>query len=192
MPVQDTREKLLDVAQELIQRRGVNGMSFKDLSESVGIRKASVHHHFASKAEMVDALLQRYLQDFGSMLDEILASKTSGKTKLRRYCNLFVETLNADENDKGCVCGMLMAELLSLDESGKQKVRSFLQANVSALETILAEGIKDGSLKSSASVETTSRMILATLEGGLLVARCDGCPKQLSEIATQLIQLLAA
>lgn len=191
MPTQNTKERLLDVAQDLIQRGGLNAMSFQDLSDAVGIRKASVHHHFPSKAAMVDALLVRYLEQFGELLDEILASRVSGRTKLKRYCDLFVQTLSADGNDKCCLCGMLMAELMSLNDSGREKVREFLQSNSKALETILAGGAKDGTLKANSTTRATAKLVLATLEGGLLVARCDGGPKQLSEIASRLVQLLA-
>ena len=51
----NTREDLLDVAQDLVQKRGLNAVSFQDLSDAVGIRKASVHHHFGNKAVMVQA-----------------------------------------------------------------------------------------------------------------------------------------
>lgn len=167
-------------------------MSFQDLSDTVGIRKASVHHHFASKSEMVDALLVRYLQQFNKMLDSILAASVTGKTKLKRYCNLFVETLQSGANDKGCLCGMLMAELLSLDATAQEKVRTFLHSNASAVEAILSEGAEDGTLQSQSSTKVTARLVLATLEGGLLVARCEGGPKQLAETAARLTQLLAA
>jgi len=46
----DIRTRILDIAQDLIQRRGLNAMSFKDLGDAVGIRKSSVHHHFATNA----------------------------------------------------------------------------------------------------------------------------------------------
>lgn len=192
MPTTDTRERLLDVAQDLIQRRGLNAMSFQDLSDSVGIRKASVHHHFASKSEMVDALLERYLKQFNATLNEIVSSRASGRTKLKQYCGLFVDTLASGGHDKGCLCGMLLAELVSLNETGRQKVRQFLDSNSSALESILVAGTDDGTLMFQGSKTITARLVLATLEGGLLVARCDGGPKHLSDIATQLTQLLSA
>lgn len=191
MTAQDTRERLLDVAQELIQRRGINGMSFQDLSDAVGIRKASVHHHFASKLDMVDALLDRYLLWFQGQLDAILGSGVTAKTKLKRYCNLFVATLESGDSDKGCLCGMLMAELLSLDESGRQKVQTFLRTNSKVIEMILAEGGEDGSLSAHFPTKTTARLVLAALEGGLLVARCEGGSKQLAEVAARLVQLLS-
>ena len=68
----DTRARILDVAQDLIQRRGLNAMSFQDLSDAVGIRKPSVHHHFATKAEMVRALLERYQLEFAEIVRKVL------------------------------------------------------------------------------------------------------------------------
>ena len=52
----DTKTRILDVAQDLIQRLGVNGMSYKDISEVVGIRKASIHSHFPKKDDLFISL----------------------------------------------------------------------------------------------------------------------------------------
>src|SRR5689334_9607965 len=46
MARKDTKTAIMDAAQELIQRGGANAMSYQDISEAVGIRKASIHHHF--------------------------------------------------------------------------------------------------------------------------------------------------
>ena len=91
----DTRTRILDVAQDLIQRRGLNGMSFQDISDAVKIRKPSIYHHFASKQDLVEALLIRYRMEFGSLLDGILASKAKARVKLQRYGALFEGTLQA-------------------------------------------------------------------------------------------------
>ena len=190
--VKDTREQLLDAAQELIQRRGVNAMSFQDLSDAVGIRKASVHHHFSSKAEMVSALMQRYLTVFAGVVRGILESRVNGKSKLRRYCNVFVETLKAGEQDKGCLCGMLMAEMLSLDKDAMDLIHQFLKDNLDCVESIITEGIQDGSLSRQSSIKGAAQLVLATMEGGLLVARCGGGPKQLADIAGRLVACLSA
>ncbi|MGB3614724.1 MAG: TetR/AcrR family transcriptional regulator, partial [Elainellaceae cyanobacterium] len=56
----NTKTQILDVAQDLVQRLGVNGMSYKDISEIVGIRKASVHTHFPKKDDLLLTLLERY------------------------------------------------------------------------------------------------------------------------------------
>ncbi len=60
MKTTDTKLKILDTAQELIQKLGVNAMSYADISTAVGIRKASIHYHFPSKEDLLVSLLERY------------------------------------------------------------------------------------------------------------------------------------
>jgi len=179
----DTKDKILDVAQELIQQRGLNAMSFKDLSDAVGISKPSVHHHFATKSDMVCALLTRYQNEFQNIVCKILESKTSAKTKLKRYYGLFLQTIETGDQDKSCLCGMLVAELYSLESEEADLVRSFFRSNIGAIQTILDQGVEDGSLKPGGSPE----VILAALEGGLLIARCDGGSERFSKIVAKLL-----
>jgi hypothetical protein len=49
MPEKDTRTAIMDAAQDLIQRMGANAMSYQHISDAVGIRKASIHYHFAAE-----------------------------------------------------------------------------------------------------------------------------------------------
>ena len=186
----DTRTNIMDVAQDLIQRRGVNGMSFQDISDAVKIRKASIHHHFASKQDLVEALLVRYRAEFGVLLTEILDSRAKAKGKLLRYGALFEGTLQAGNQDKSCLCGMLASEVFSLDDGPVRSVKGFMQDNVKFLTKVLKEGKKDGSLAIRGNVEDSASMILAAFEGGLLVARADGGPEQLSAIIRNLVSLL--
>lgn len=187
----DTKTLILDAAQDLIQRHGLNAMSFQDLSDAVGIRKASVHYHFPSKAEMVNALLARYQADFDKVVNAIVGSRAGGKTKLKRYFGLFVDTLAAGKHEKSCLCGMLVAEMLSLDEDGLKLVRKFLRGNVVSIREMIRTGIEDGSLSDRGDAAGTAEMVLATLEGGLLLARCDGGPKRLADVVGRLLSFLS-
>ena len=190
MANKDTRTNIMDVAQDLIQRRGVNGMSFQDISDAVKIRKASIHHHFSSKQDLVEALVTRYRVEFGSLLSGILASKAKARGKLQRYGELFEGTLKSGKQDKSCLCGMLAAEVFSLDDSPALSVKGFMRDNVTFLKKVLTEGKKDGSFAIQGNVEDAASMVLAALEGGLLVARADGGPTQLSAIIRILINML--
>ena len=188
----DTKGKILDVAQDLIQRFGLNTMSFQHLSDAVGIKKSSVHHHFPSKDLMVNALLTRYIDDFDVVVKEILNSRTSGKTKLKRYCGLFLGTLENSEHEKSCLCGMLAAEMFSLNDDGLVLVRKFMSGNVEYIREMIRAGIEDGSLGSKSDAAGTADLVLATLEGGLLIARCDGGPKQLADVIKRLLVFLSS
>ena len=185
-----TKTKILDTAQDLIQRRGMNAMSFQDISTQIGIRKPSIHHHFATKGALVTALLERYIQDFDETVARILISRESGHAKLGRFCALFLQTLQAGRHDRGCLCGMLLIELASLDSGSLTLVRRFLRGNAGRIAVMIQEGIQDGSIAVRGGVAATSRVFLAALEGGLMAARCDGGPKQFAEDIQQLLRLL--
>ncbi len=190
MGTTDTKTRILDAAQCLIQSRGINGMSYQDLSESVGIRKASIHHHFPSKLDMLNALLQRYQHEFADTVDAIVQSKITGKSKLKRYCALFQGTLATGEDGKTCLCGMMIAEIASLDDSGVQKIRQFVRTNTQQIVAMIESGMADGSLATQKSPKAVAELVLATLEGGLMVARSSGGPQQFDSIVNQLISLL--
>jgi TetR/AcrR family transcriptional repressor of nem operon len=65
MQTSSKKIEILDVAQEAIQKRGYNAFSYADLAEAVGIRKASIHHYFPSKADLGLAVIRRYRESFG-------------------------------------------------------------------------------------------------------------------------------
>jgi TetR/AcrR family transcriptional repressor of nem operon len=186
------RDRLLDVAQNLVQRRGLNGMSFQDLSDSVGIRKASVHHHFANKSDMVSALLARYREQFSARVEHILEAKGSGAAKLKAYFALFSETLQEEPHEKSCLCGMLAAELLSLREDTVEQVRAFFQDNTRVIVQILRYGRQDGTLSYRGDPTRFAGVILSSLEGALLISRCEGGPERLDSVLRMLLDLARA
>lgn len=186
----DTKTQILDVAQELIQRVGVNGMSYQDISEIVGIRKASIHTHFPKKDDLLAALLDRYNDRFLRIVDGILASSDAPEVKLRRYCGLYEATLSSGSQDKACLCAMLGAELATLNHPLVERVRQFYQANEERLVILLKEGYQDGSFRFTGNIQAMAALIFGLMEGGMLIARVQGGATQFHQMIEQLVQLV--
>jgi TetR/AcrR family transcriptional repressor of nem operon len=186
----DTRSRILDAAQDLIQRLGANAISYQHVSDAVGIRKASIHHHFATKEDLIEATIRRYAAEFGGIVDGILASDLSAPEKLRRYCGLFEGTLRQGTHDRACPCAMLGAELATLGSASAGLVREFYEENEKRLARLLEQGRGEGSLSFAGSPRATAAMIFALLEGGMLVVRVNGGVKRFRAVTEQLIALL--
>lgn len=184
----DTKSQILDVAQELIQRVGVNGMSYQDISERVGIRKASIHTHFPKKDDLLAALLDRYSDRFLRIVDGIWAADDSPEVKLRRYGGLFEATLGSGDGDKACLCAMLGAELATLNPPSAERVRRFYEANETRLEILLDAGRQDGSFGFPGETRAMAALIFGALEGGMLIARVQGGASHLHRTIEQLIR----
>ena len=192
MKTAETKLKILDTAQELIQKLGVNAMSYADISTAVGIRKASIHYYFPSKEDLLVSLLERYTPSFFRLVDSILESSELAKTKLRRYCGLFEATLSSGERDKACLCGMLGAEVKTLNSTLAEQITHFFQENEIRLTKLLTQGKDEGVFGFSGDTEAMAKLIISLLEGELLIARVHGDVTHFRLVVEQLFQLVKA
>ncbi len=185
-----TKTAILDAAQALIQRGGANAMSYQHISQTIGIRKASIHHHFATKEALLEAVIQRYAVYFLGVVDAIVQSKKNPVEKLRAYAGLFESTIREGKQDKACLCGMLGAELSTLGSPSVAGVRRFYRDNEARLVQILEEGRDQGVFHFKGDAKLIAAMIFSLLEGGALVARAEGGHKRLHSMAEQMLNLL--
>ena len=190
MKLVDTKTRILDVAQDLIQRLGVNGMSYKDISEVVGIRKASIHTHFPKKDDLLAALLDRYNDRTLGIIDSIIASNESPEIKLRRYFGLYEATICSGQQDKVCLYAMVGAELATLNHPLVDRFRNFYRENVARIAVILDEGRQSKDFQFTGDSFDTADLVFSLLEGGMLIARADGGAEKFRSVIEQLIKLL--
>lgn len=133
----DTADKLLDAAEYRMRRGGYNAVSFRHLAEDLGIRSASVHHHFARKETLTVALVERYSQRFFAGLDAAAAQARTPADRLRAFGGVYKSALVAD--DAMCLCGLLGSEMAALPDPVRQAVRGFLRANIDWVAGILPD-----------------------------------------------------
>ena len=190
MDTADTRTRILDAAQDLIQRLGANAISYQHVSEAVGIRKASIHHHFPTKNDLIEALVRRHSDYFLGVVDSLFATDLPAPEKLRRYCRLFEATLRQGDCDRACPVAMLGAELATLGGGAAALVRDFYRQNVRRLARLLEQGRTAGTLGFTGSAAATAALVFALLEGGMLVVRAHGGARQFRAVTEQLINLV--
>jgi len=162
-----TATRILDVAERLLQTRGYNGFSYADIAEELGITKASLHHHFATKADLGSALVRRYAEQFTVALQAIDASAPSALGKLERYVQLYEQVVRGE---RLCLCGMLAAEYGTLPRPMQEQIRKFFDANETWLAAAIEQGRRTAELRGRGAATDLARMLLGVLEGAMLVA----------------------
>ena len=173
----DTATQVLDIAERLAQTRGFNGFSYADIAEELGIRKASLHHHFPTKADLGSALMERYSAAFDAALRGIDAGGGDAIAKLNRYVKLYEDVLR---NGRLCLCGMLAAEYSTLPKPMQEQIRRFFERNEIWLAALIEQGRKAKVLRSGAPARDLARMIVSALEGAMLLARSYEDPARCS------------
>lgn len=185
-----TKNDILDAAQDLVQSIGANAMSYQHISERIGIRKASIHHHFPTKEGLLEALVLRYSAEFFRLVNAIGASRKNGRQKLRAYAALFEATMRDGALHKACPMGMLGAEVRTLGEGPASRVKTFYAENDRRLTAILEEGLSDGSLQFAGTAPAAAGLVFSALEGAMLVARGRGSIAYFRAVVDQLLRLL--
>lgn len=166
-----TSQHILDIAQRLVQTRGFNAFSYADIATALNVSKASLHYHFASKAELGTRMIERYTDDFERTLGEIDVAGGSSSTQLQRYVDIYVNVL---KDERMCLCGMLAAEFVTLPKSMQTALDEFFQLNERWLVSVLEQGRAASSLRFDGSPADAAQYIIGSLEGSLMLARSHG------------------
>lgn len=187
--MRDTRAELLIQAETLVRSRGYAGFSYADLSEAVGIRKASIHHHFPTKVDLGAALIEAYGSRYSEAMAAIRAETRDGPGRIAAYGRLY---LGGVEQGLGCLCAALAIEGEALPERLRRDIVAFFRKHLAWLEEVLREGVADGSLRSGLDPAMHARSILATLEGALLMERLFASPAAFGDTLAALVGELSA
>ena len=183
----DTKGRILDVAERLVQRRGFNGFSYADVAAELGITKAALHYHFAGKAELGQAIVERYAGRFADALAAIGASGAAAPAKLDAYAELYLDVLR---DDRMCLCGMLAAEFGTLSPPMQDTLTRFFDDNERWVRAVLDEGVTAGSVHLAGPSDEAARLIVGALEGAMLITRPYRDPARFHAAAAQLIRSL--
>ncbi|GJE16112.1 TetR/AcrR family transcriptional regulator [Methylobacterium marchantiae] len=166
--MRDTRAELLAQAEVLVRGRGYSGFSYGDLAEAVNIRKASIHHHFRTKTDLAVALVRAYDARYDEALGSILSLQSDAVARVEAYGRYYLAGV---EDGLGCLCAVLAIEMDTLPDVLRADIAQFFDKHIAWLERVLADGCADGSLRPGLDPAATARMVVATLEGALLLER---------------------
>jgi len=158
------KQELLQIAQNKVREGGYNNFSFRELAKEVGIKSASVHYHFPTKADLGAELAKQYTDDFISALGEPKAHVASGKNPVGIYIEQFRHALYQDK--KMCLCGLLGAESDVLPELVRAEIKRFFNKNLAWLEQAYLSVITDNVLVAKQQAIKT----ISLLEGAMMIS----------------------
>lgn len=169
----ETAERILKAADALMIDRGYSAFSYADVSEAVDIRKASIHHHFPTKADLVTAVLRarhERLVEGTKLLDQQISDPLA---RIQAYVQYW-EGCIRDRTMEFCVVALLGAELPSLPEQVQREVRLYFKALSAWLEKTLEEGVRKRVIKLQEPAATEAQTLMAIVHGAMLSARAAG------------------
>lgn len=164
--VMDTRNTIVHLADHLIREKGYNAFSFKDISQTVGIKTASIHYHFATKTDLGIAVIRLQLD----RLEEI-KKETAGKpalAKLKAFLSIYARS---KAENKICLVGSMGSDFNTFEQAIRKEVRSMTTKILEWVTGILEEGRKKKEFRFEGSARTKALMIITNMLASLQLTR---------------------
>lgn len=184
-----TATRIVEAGRQLIMRRGYSGFSYADVADAIDIRKASIHHHFPSKPDLVIAVLKQARARFDADMATLQAGGADGLAQLRAYIHHW-ERCIADDSAPFCVGGMLGAELPALPDEVAQEVKAHFEDLTAWLEPVLEAAAKGNLIKLDSSVQTEAATLVSLVYGAMLAARAYGNAALFKDVTDSAVERL--
>lgn len=182
-PPIDTREKIMDRAEELLLVHGFNGFSYRDISTHLGVKNAAVHYHFPSKADLGVALIERHRAQLRRRTAEFMAYGGSATEQVERMFAYTREHWSC--GGKLCPSGALSVDYETLPAEVAEAARKLGRELLAWFTKVMAAGREQGELVFTGEPEQRALTVLSALQGGRQIARVHGV-EALDAIIAQL------
>lgn len=164
-----TRETIIETADQLIRSNGFNAFSFKDISNKIGIKTASIHYHFPTKSDLGVATIKEHAVRFEQLKREL--TDKSPLMKLREFLSVYAQIKS---ENKICLVGSLATDLNTVDENIQHELKTFAEGILLWVTEILTDGRKKGVFEFQNQPRTKALMIITNILAIVQLSRLTG------------------
>ncbi len=184
-----TRQKIIAQAAPLFNQLGYAGCSMQDIMAATGLEKGGLYRHFASKEELAAAVFRYSVERVVEARREGLEEVESAVEQLRFLVRRFVEIHSVVPG--GCP---VMNTAIDADD-GNATLRKLVQDAVqewkARIVAVVKKGIAGGEIRADAEPRRIANLIIATLEGALMISRLEGNRSALHDAQTALDEMVS-
>ncbi len=120
-----TRDQIIESADQLFYHRGFEHTSFADIADEVKISRGNFYHHFKSKDEILEAVIELRLKRTQEMLDQWESSGQSPTERIEKFIRMLIMN-QAKLKLYGCPVGTLCTELAKMDHASKEHANKLM------------------------------------------------------------------
>ncbi|WP_254667991.1 TetR/AcrR family transcriptional regulator [Streptomyces griseus] len=181
-----TPDRLVEATRELLWERGYVGTSPRAIQQQAGVGQGSMYHHFAGKPDLALAALVRTAAELREAAGSVLDGPGSAYERISAYL------LRERDVLRGCPVGRLTMDP-EIVKSGElrapvEETIAWLRARLTG---IVQEGLDAGEFRPGLVPEEIAATVVATVQGGYVLARASGSPAAFDSAVRGLLALLA-
>jgi len=164
----ERQQQIIEESIKIIDDKGIQGLTIKNLSKAIGISEPGIYRHFESKTAIILSILDGF-KEMATMLSGIM--ETFEGTAIEKISFIFSKMLELFSTNPSMVSVIFSEEIFKNEEILKIRIVEILNLHATTIEKIISEGQKEKDVRSDIDVETLALMIMGSLR--LLVKRWD-------------------
>jgi TetR/AcrR family transcriptional repressor of nem operon len=163
-----TREKIIELGENLIRTKGYNAFSYQDISSELGIKNAAIHYYFPSKENLATSIVKTNIQLFEEMTGNMQSRGFDEWQQLETFIKIYTKS---HREQKRCIVGSLGPDISSLSENTVAELRRMSQIILAWLTAALASGREKGLFAFTEEPQIKALLILSSLVASLQLTR---------------------
>lgn len=170
-PNLQNRNKILDVAYELIYKNGFKGVSMDDVAEAAHIKKANLFHYYPTKETLGLAVFDHAIRE---MQTQLKTHFSNGQDPIETIEAMFIKAGDEMQNKAcsgGCFVGNMAQEMSDTNEEFRQKAADYIRGWSQQLTDTLSEWQSKGYFRPELNPAETAQAILSSFEGAMLLSK---------------------
>ena len=182
-----TRQHIIQQAATLFNQRGYIGSSISDVMQCTGLQKGGIYRHFQSKEQLALAAFDYAQQQNTSQLVAAVAAETDAVQKLLAFISAFHTLTLHPPVPGGCPILNTIVDSDDGDPALRERVVAVVRGWQQLIERIVADGVARGSLRRDIDPQAVASVLIAALEGGILLARAHRSPLYVQHAVDHLL-----
>ena len=152
------QEEIIQKATQIIDKKGIQGLTIKNLSHEIGVTEGAIYRHFKNKKEILDSILEQFKSN---MKDFQKAEFTGHKNFFDVLLSVFQHFRTIFENNPAIVSVIFAEEIFQNDSQLSEKVSQIIQSN----EKFMLHAIKQGKANGELRKELNEQMMVNSIFG---------------------------
>ena len=183
---EETREKILLRAARLFNEKGYFGASLSDIMTATGLQKGGLYNHFESKEKLALEAFDYALKLIAQRFQQALAGKTHAADRLLAIVTVFRHYTEDPPVPGGCPVMNTAIESDDAHPALKARARQAMDRFRNLIRRTVSDGVQRRELRVNCDADCVATLLIASLEGGIMLSKLYGDPAHLVRVADHL------
>ena len=156
----ERQKEIVEVALELINKKGIQGLTIKNLAKRIGISEPAIYRHYDNKINILIAILEVFKNNTDQIFNKELDNDNKAIDKIE---HLFTKHFKSLSNTPSLVSVIFSEEIFRNEPMLIDKISEVINRNDKILTSIIIKGQKDGEIRTDIEAKHISTIIMGTL-----------------------------